>query len=141
MSMCEGGGLYDGTGLYDGIEGEEDRPVAAWRVENNVPDIMQPGPAVKFEIKFEPAVPQAAPAPNPFKPSRVVQPPSAAQLGLILLSRQRRDDVLNDLCDWAKRDGRFNAKCWRRLTFALLGQGLDVLYRVGEVVRKLRGAK
>jgi hypothetical protein len=63
--------------------------------------------------------------------------PTAARFVLILLSRRRRDDVLNDLCDWAEQDGRFNAKCWLRLTSALLWQVRDVLYIVG----KLRGAK
>jgi len=70
-----------------------------------------------------------------------LQLPSAAQFALILLSRQRRDDVLNDLCDWAEHDGRFNAKCWLRLMVAFFGQVLDVLYRIGEVVGKFHGAK
>ncbi len=73
--------------------------------------------------------------------SRQVQLPGAAQFVLILLSRQRRDDVLNDLCDWAEQDGRFNAKCWLKLIAAFFGQVLDVLYRIGEVVGKFRGAK
>jgi hypothetical protein len=75
------------------------------------------------------------------RPVSLVSLPTAAQFGLVLLSRQRRDDVLNDLCDWVEQDGRFNAKCWLRLTSALFGQLLDVLYRIGEVVGKFRGAK
>jgi len=75
------------------------------------------------------------------RPVSQVPLPSAAQFVIILLSRQRRDDVLNDLCDWADHDGRFSAKCWVRLISALFGQVLDVLYRIGEVVGKFRGAK
>lgn len=99
---------------------------------------VRPGPATSFQLKFERAGPQVAPT---LVAGKLVQLPSTAQFGLILLSRQRRDDVLNDLYDWADHDGRFNAKCWLRLTSAFFGQVLDVLYRIGEVVGKFRGAK
>jgi hypothetical protein len=75
--------------------------------------------------------------------------PSAAQFAIILLSRKRRDDVLNDLWDWypawiKKHHGRrvwANFACFVKIAAAFLGQGLDVLYRVREVVGKFRGAR
>ena len=77
--------------------------------------------------------------------------PSAAQFALILLSRKRRDDVLNDLLDWypgwiKEHLGRgrrvwANFTCFVKIAAAFFGQGLDVLYRIGEVVGKFRGAK
>lgn len=75
--------------------------------------------------------------------------PSAAQFALILLSRKRRDDVLNDLWDWypgwiKEHHGRrvwANFACFVKIAAAFFGQGLDVLYRIGEVVGKFRGAK
>ncbi len=78
---------------------------------------------------------------------RPVHLSSAAQFALILLSRKRRDDILNDLCDWypgwVEHNGRFGANfaCFVKIASAFLGQGLDVLYRIGEIVGKFRGAK
>jgi hypothetical protein len=87
-------------------------------------------------VRFQTVVPG-----RPANPQSAGILPTPVQFALILLSRQRRDDVLSDLCDWAEHDGHFNAKCWLRLTSAFFGQLLDVLYRIGEVVGKFRGAK
>lgn len=81
------------------------------------------------------------------RPLRPVQLPSAAQFALILLSRKRRDDVLNDLWDWypgwiKEHYGRrvwANFSCFVKIAAAFFGQGLDVLYRIREVVGKFRG--
>lgn len=78
---------------------------------------------------------------------RPVRLPSAAQFAIISLSRKRRDDVLNDLCDWypgwVQHHGRFGANlvCFMKIASAAIYEALDLLYRVGEIVGKFRGAK
>jgi hypothetical protein len=73
--------------------------------------------------------------------------PTSAQFALVLMSRKRRNDVLNDMLDWypqwVSNKGRFWADvlCWWRIGAALFGGLLDFAGRVAEVVGKFRGAK
>jgi hypothetical protein len=73
--------------------------------------------------------------------------PTAAEFTLHLMSRQRRNDVLNDMLDWyphwVQEKGRFSANvlCWWRTSVAVLGGLLDVAGRIAEIVGKFRGAK
>jgi len=73
--------------------------------------------------------------------------PTPAQFVLILLSPKRRADVLNDILDWypawmEKHGRRLGALlCLIKIAEAVAYQVLDLLYRVGEVVGKFRGAK
>jgi len=114
---------------------------------------VNPGPAptastgfrVSQEMRPRPIIYRAQPEEQS---SRVVRLPSAAQFGLILLSRKYRDDVLNDLGDWypgwvVEHHGRLGANfvCFWKIAGAFLWQALDVLHKIGEVFGKFRGAK
>jgi hypothetical protein len=73
--------------------------------------------------------------------------PTAVEFMLVLLSRQRRNDVLNDIMDWypgwIKKYGHIGAHCacWWKIGSAALHGLLDLAERVGEIVGKFRGAK
>jgi hypothetical protein len=74
--------------------------------------------------------------------------PVPAQFAVILLlSRKRRDDVLNDLWDWhpgwAAHHGLLAANflCYVKIASAAVYEALDLLCRVAEIVSKFRGAK
>jgi hypothetical protein len=83
----------------------------------------------------------------PEKPHRDFTLPPAAESMLLLMSRARRNDVLNDIMDWypgwVAEKGRFRANlaCWWRIGMAVLRGLLDLLLRIGEIVGKFRGAK
>jgi hypothetical protein len=73
--------------------------------------------------------------------------PVGADFVLMLMSRQRRNDVLNDLLDWypcwLSDKGRMGAffACWWKIGSAVLHGFLDLAERIGEIVGKFRGAK
>jgi hypothetical protein len=77
--------------------------------------------------------------------------PVALQFAMILvLSRKRRNDVLNDVWDWYPglvedhpRFGRVFADfvCLTKIMSAFCGQILDIIYRVAEIIGKFRGGK
>jgi hypothetical protein len=73
--------------------------------------------------------------------------PHAAEFVLILLSRQRRNDVLNDMLDWypcwVQEKGRFSANvlCSCRISAAVFAGLLDLTGRIAEIIGKFRGAK
>jgi len=73
--------------------------------------------------------------------------PTWVQFGLIMLSPQRRNDVLNDIWDWypgwVKGHGAFGAHllCSFKVASAALWSLLDLAYRVAEIVGKFKSAK
>jgi hypothetical protein len=73
--------------------------------------------------------------------------PTSAEFILILMSRTRRNDVLNDIMDWypgwVAEKGPFGAylACWWRIGVAVCRGLLDLIQRIGEIVGKFRGAK
>jgi hypothetical protein len=73
--------------------------------------------------------------------------PAGAAFVLMLMSRQRRDDVLNAPLDWypkwVEEKGRFTANvlCWWRIVVAVLGGLLDLADKIAGIMGKFRGAK
>jgi hypothetical protein len=102
-----------------------------------------PNTGRKLRIALGVPVPQDEQAPL----TKKVQIPLPAEFALILLSRQRRNDVLNDMLDWYPRwvqnKGRLSANLlfWWRISAAVFGALLDLASRIAEIVGKFRGAK
>jgi hypothetical protein len=71
----------------------------------------------------------------------------ALEYALALMSKSRRDDVLNDLSDWyggwLAAHGRFSAHliCWWKVGAVICGGLLDFASRLAEIVGKVSGAK
>jgi hypothetical protein len=112
---------------------------AAWFVSRleTVPKQI-PGPAVSFKVSVQ------INRPKPATQQSVSLPAVAQHAVIFLLLPKRRDDVLNDIWDWypalvKDKPRTANFYCLWKIALAAVGQGLDVLYRIAEIVGKFRG--